>query len=251
LRQNAGLYCWGVNLDGSTGIGGASTAPVTQPARIAVAPASAFTSAFAVGWGHSCAIRRDHALFCWGSNSDGQLGQGDDRRASNIPAQVQDDKDWLRVGAGLRFTCGIRRGGELSCWGANDDGQLGIAGSALDGSPIAADLPTPVGVAAGWSDIAAGAAHSCGLKFSGELYCWGQGSAGQLGLGSDDDAWAPTRVPGSRGWASVSVGGEHTCATDLDHHVYCWGENSRGQLGVADMIDRDEPTEVAAVEEAP
>jgi alpha-tubulin suppressor-like RCC1 family protein len=247
LRQsNGGLYCWGSNLDGSAGIGGTNSLPVAQPAR--VAPASSFTSAFAVGWGHSCAIRRDHALFCWGGDSAGELGQAESRTASNVPTQVQDDKDWLRVAAGMRYTCGIRRGGALSCWGANDQGQLGIAGSALDGSPIAADIPNPVGITLGWADIAAGAAHTCGLKVSGELYCWGQGSAGQLGISGADSARAPMLVSGAKPWSSVSLGVEHSCATDLEHNVYCWGRNAAGQLGVGDMQDRDEPTLVAGVE---
>ena len=246
LRRNAGLYCWGANLDGSAGIGGTGMTPVTEPTR--VAPVSSFSSAFSVGWGHSCAIRRDRSLFCWGSNSDGQLGQGETRAASNIPAQVLEDKDWLRVAAGLQYTCGVRRGGELSCWGANEAGQLGIASNALDGTSIAADIPNPVGVTGGWSEIAAGGAHTCGLKFSGELHCWGRGNVGQLGIGGEAGARAPTLVAGAMRWTSVAVGAEHTCASDLEHEVYCWGRNAAGQLGLGDMLNRDEPTAVLAPE---
>jgi len=213
-----------------------------------VALASPFTSAFSVGWGHSCAIRRDRALFCWGSNDAGQLGQGESRDSYNIPVQVQDDEDWLRVAAGKQYTCGIRKGGELSCWGANGTGQLGIAGGALDGMSIAADIPNPVGVTTGWSEIAAGAAHTCGIKFSGELYCWGRGTEGQLGIGNDDGAPAPTLVKGPTRWLSVAIGLEHTCAADLEHQVYCWGRNASGQLGVGDVRGREEPTQVLPVE---
>ena len=73
---------------------------------------------------------------------------------------------------------GIRNGGELYCWGNNDIGQVG------DGTQTDRLVPTRVGTANDWTDIAAGEDHNCGIRNGGDLYCWGANSMGQLGNGT-------------------------------------------------------------------
>src|SRR4051812_32249079 len=74
---------------------------------------------------HTCGIRRDHSLWCWGGNDIGQLGLGDTKDRL-VPRRVGTDADWARVEAGFRHTCGIRAGGSLWCWGWNLHGELGL-----------------------------------------------------------------------------------------------------------------------------
>ncbi|MBN2498820.1 MAG: hypothetical protein JXR96_29785, partial [Deltaproteobacteria bacterium] len=81
-----------------------------------------------------------------------------------------------------------------------------------------------------WTAVDTGNNHTCGLKSSGTLWCWGWNHHGQLGLGSDENRDTPARVSGS-GWQSVSAGNHHSCAIETDGTPRCWGGNSQGQLG--------------------
>jgi alpha-tubulin suppressor-like RCC1 family protein len=83
---------------------------------------------------HACAIKADKSLWCWGSNANGQLGDGT-VVAHGAPQRVGTGNDWLSVAAGLGFTCGRRGAGTLACWGANDSGQLGD-GNGWTATPI-------------------------------------------------------------------------------------------------------------------
>ncbi len=123
---------------------------------------------------HTCAIRRDGTLWCWGTNVDGQLGIAD-VASSTLPMQVGADDDWRAIACGDRHTCGLRGRGTLWCWGADDEGQLAAGG----GMPRAA--PAQVGDRDDWIELASGAAHTCGRTRDGELWCWGSNSNGQTG----------------------------------------------------------------------
>lgn len=244
LTKDNALYCWGANGEGSVGMGRTTSMPVATPTR--VAPDSTFMKFFSVGAAHSCAIRTDGALLCWGRNRSGQLGQGSARAPQPTPVQVGTAKDWIRVAAGAEHTCGIRAGKTLWCWGGNDSAQLGIAREGPDATPVILDSPTTVDSSTDWASIAAGAYHTCGIKVSRELRCWGRGDAGQLGLGVVDVQPMPQTVSPPDDWDELALGGAHSCGIDAGGQLYCWGENSLGQLGVGDMRSREEPAALPA-----
>jgi alpha-tubulin suppressor-like RCC1 family protein len=74
---------------------------------------------------HTCAVKDDHFLLCWGRNDSGQLGDGTTVH-KNIPTLVGMDMNWGSVSAGEAHTCGVRTTGTLWCWGDNFYGKLGI-----------------------------------------------------------------------------------------------------------------------------
>ena len=115
------------------------------------------------------------------------------------------------------------------CWGWNHSGQLGL------GSHTGQDLPRQVITPArgGWVSVAAGYGHTCATRISGTLWCWGDNTSGDLGLGSQDEQDLPQQVtaPVPGGWASVTAGNAHTCATRADGTLWCWGNNQFGELG--------------------
>jgi alpha-tubulin suppressor-like RCC1 family protein len=114
------LWCWGDNTYGQLGTGG-TPASTGTPTKIGTDIDWAAVSA---GDSHVCAARSTGALYCWGRNHMGQLGDGaGTQRAS--PWAVSGGGVWTKVAAGAAHTCGIKSDGTLWCWGANENGQLG------------------------------------------------------------------------------------------------------------------------------
>jgi alpha-tubulin suppressor-like RCC1 family protein len=193
------------------------------------------------GGNHTCGVRFDESLWCWGSNSHGQLGVGD-LTARSRPAQVLPGTLWMSVSAGHRHTCGLSIDYALYCWGANDHRQLGI------GSGPSTTVPTLVpGL---WMRVATSFFHTCAIKVvsaslaDGELWCWGWNDEAQLGTGDRTTRDVPARVRGARLWWQIRTGYAHTCALDETARMFCWGRGDHGQLGLGDTTDRVTPQPV-------
>ncbi|MCH9664192.1 MAG: putative Ig domain-containing protein, partial [Gammaproteobacteria bacterium] len=94
-----------------------------------------------------------------------------------------------------------------------------------------------------YTQVAVGASNACAINTVGELYCWGRGDSGRLGLGDTNDRAAPTRVGTATNWSQVNTS-NHTCAINTARELYCWGKGDIGQLGLSDTNDRNTPTRV-------
>jgi alpha-tubulin suppressor-like RCC1 family protein len=186
-------------------------------------PPPASWSSVAAGTIHTCGIRADKTLWCWGRNDSGQLGSGDVEQ--DVPEQVG-SATWSAVAAGGIDTCAIDSFDGLWCWGDNTAGQLGTGASSQ--TPVVA--PTPVGSDA-WSAIAVGGSHTCGLHTDGSLWCWGIDANGELGINSFAEMAVPTEVgPGSNygsdiptSWSAVAIAEAFSCAIATDASLWCWG----------------------------
>jgi alpha-tubulin suppressor-like RCC1 family protein len=108
------------------------------------------------GAAHTCALRTDKTLWCFGLNNSGRLGDGT-TTTRLAPVQVGTATTWTKVSAGGSHTCALQ-GAALSCWGSNTNGQIG------DGTTTVRLTPTAVGSGAFWTDIATGSAHTIGLQ---------------------------------------------------------------------------------------
>nr|MDQ3035666.1 hypothetical protein [Myxococcota bacterium] len=122
------LHCWGANGYGQ--LGRAEGTPATD--RIG---GWDDWSRVAAGENHTCGIREGGALYCWGRNEAGQLGVGVVSERVSPPARVGDRSDWIAVDAGSDFTCGVRAGGTLWCWGNGAEGRTGSEGDAVVTTP--------------------------------------------------------------------------------------------------------------------
>jgi alpha-tubulin suppressor-like RCC1 family protein len=134
-RGDATLWCWGYNGSGQLGIGNSSNQDL--PAQVTSPASTGWTSASSGGF-HTCATRT-HALWCWGSNTYGQLGIGS-TAGHYLPQRVvvPTGTGWSLIALGSHHTCATHTGHTLWCWGNNDQGQLGI------GSTTDQDLPQQV-----------------------------------------------------------------------------------------------------------
>jgi len=236
IMEDNSLWCWGRNIYGQ--LGDASNSDRNSRRREST-NSTTWRQVSAGGW-HTCAIRSNKTLWCWGYNGSGQLGIGGTTN-NNTPQQVGIDTNWTAVSAGGSHTCGTKIDNTLWCWGGNADGQVG------DGSNTNRDTPTQVGIdewSTGVSAISAGDYHTCAIKTDGSLWCWGKNNYGQLGIGNTTSKNTPTRVGTDNNWQSVFAGGSHTCAIKTDGSLWCWGRNTYGQLGDGTNADRYTPVRV-------
>ncbi len=233
LVSGGTAYCWGWNRYGQLGNG----TTTDSPTPVAVSGGFTFASLSAGGDDHSCGLTSGGAVFCWGINGSGQLGDGTTTGRST-PTAVLGGLSFTAVSAGSwSQTCGLTAGGAAYCWGANTYGQLG------DGTTTNRATPVPVSGGLSFTSISAGGS-TCGLVAGGAAYCWGFNRRGQLGNGTTTNSATPVPVSGGLSFAAISVGTQHACGSTTGGVVYCWGWNGRGELGDGTQTDRWVPVKV-------
>jgi alpha-tubulin suppressor-like RCC1 family protein len=230
------------------------------------------TKKIVAGYYHTCALKYDGSVWCWGYNAFGQLGAGDTQNRRDgvnngfaIPA-LGTGRHAIDITAGGYSTCALLDNITVKCWGYNGLGQLGLGDTASRG--VAAgqmgDLLPAVDMGlAGWGikQIALGGYHVCAVRANNSWpKCWGYNYYGQLGLGDsatrgDNPGEMGTALPflpgGNTSW-QLALGAFHTCAPAWQAFagrsgVKCWGYNGYGQLGQGDTANRgDTPGEVGS-----
>jgi alpha-tubulin suppressor-like RCC1 family protein len=172
----------------------------------------------AAGGEHSCVLVESE-VWCWGANTDGQLGDGTTNDQTK-PVPVQGLPPATQIAVGHNHTCALAEG-DVWCWGAGTSGELG------DGSSTSSSLPVrSAALPAGASQqVTAGRAFSCAIA-SDRAWCWGSNSSGRLGTGGTDGAYSVAQqllgLPGTA--QAVSAGGDTACAI-ADGGAWCWGHN--------------------------
>lgn len=178
-----GVLCFGGNVHGQLGTGGA----VGSNVPVAVATGGMLFNSVVAGDAHTCALRTTGAAFCWGRNNAGQVGDGTtNSRATPVP--VAGGLLFESLAAGHSHTCGRTAAGIVYCWGLNSSGQLG------NGTTVASLTPVAVGGGLTISVLTAGESHTCGVTTGRVVYCWGDNQLGQLGDGTQSNRSVPTKV---------------------------------------------------------
>ncbi len=144
----------------------------------------------AVGGSHACVVDKEGAVWCWGYNADGQVGDGSKAtrltpvKTFPLPGPAQ------AVAASRYATCAALASGQVRCWGSNTYGEIG------DGSNYASVVPVEVVGLTKVTKISAGWYHFCALRIDGSVWCWGMGGVGAGGaLGYDTNANQNKPVP--------------------------------------------------------
>jgi alpha-tubulin suppressor-like RCC1 family protein len=190
----------------ATNSGGVAAIPIVANSVFGSYPVTAYTNGIesvtfwltnkntsvSAGGYHTCGLKEDGTLQCWGVNGYGQ---------TTVPSP---NTNWAQVNAGGYHTCGLKADGTLRCWGRNDFGQ--------------STIPAPN---TSWVQVATGEYHTCGLKVDGTLQCWGRSNYGQTSVPAPN-----------ANWMQVSTGVYHTCGLKTDGTLQCWGNNPYGQTVV-------------------
>ncbi|RZU52854.1 alpha-tubulin suppressor-like RCC1 family protein [Krasilnikovia cinnamomea] len=179
---------------------------------VSVAAPSAPWRGVAVGAAFACGVHVDGGVRCWGANDSRQLGDGSTVAAATGPVVVTGLGGVTRVATGDRHACAVAGGAAVWCWGATP------------GAP--ATLPAAVPGLSGVTALAAGGATTCAVA-AGSVWCFGDGSSGQLG-GPTSSA-TPVKVTLPAAATDVAVGRQHACAVLADATLACWGADAHGQ----------------------
>ncbi|HEU4410862.1 MAG TPA: hypothetical protein VFS43_36755 [Polyangiaceae bacterium] len=253
VRDHSIAHCWGWNKHGQLGRS-ENVGDIPNPTPTLVDDADlGEVRQLALGYYHSCALRRDGRVLCWGSNFVGQLGT-----ATNVgpgaytptPTLVDDANlgEVRQLALGDSHSCVLRQDGRVLCWGRNKFGQLGTT------TNEDTETPTPVPQVVDDADLgevrqlALGDSHSCALRRDGRVLCWGSNAFGQLGTATNMGHGAYIRTPTLVNDADLGevrhlvLGGFHSCVLRQDGRVLCWGRNDSGQLGTAATAVTGTPT---------
>ena len=238
IHRDSSVSCWGHNGNGQLGSGN------TGFWRHSVTPQKVegidAVIAIATGEDRTCVIHQDGTVSCWGRNWNGELGNGTTDNYSNAPVRVKNITNASFVSAGNGHACALHEDSTISCWGNNDDGQLG--NETRDDS----DIPVQVKNITGATAVTAGNSHTCALHRDGTISCWGNNVVGQLGNGNSgkgEHSPVPAKIQGITNAIAVSASVGyylgHTCALLENGTISCWGRNGSGQLGTGQSTEGD------------
>lgn len=234
LMADGSVLGWGSNYYGELGFEnyvGIKPVPTAVPGLFAVTRIDG-------GYYHSLALKNDGSVWSWGTNYNGQLGDGT-TTARAQPAKLNSLSNITAIAAGTIHSLALRSDGTVWAWGANAKGQLGDNSTTDRTSPVQVNNLTNV------IAIAAGGDHSLAIKGDGTLWTWGGNDHGQLGDGTTVSKPIPVPVNGLSGVSTISAGDAFSLAAKSDGTVWTWGWNNFGQLGVnVSLFERSTPAQV-------
>lgn len=251
LHDDGRVACWGNNHFGQLGDGtarGCGKTTVSHRDEPVFVPGVKTAVEIAMGDTGSCALLASGAVQCWGRVG---LKRTPGSREGCIVESIDGLARVKRVQVGAHHGCALLVGGEILCWGSNAIGQLGVlregttpTGHGGGGAPVALP-PLKVAIVDDAEELASfGRAHSCALRSSGRVFCWGRNVEGQIGDGTTTSRHAPVSVQGLDDATAIAVGYDFSCALRRSGRVVCWGGNEHGQLGDGSRRQRSRPVEV-------
>lgn len=254
IGGTAGIYCWGKNTRSSSadtgrlGAGSTSTMSTTPLAvdMTQMAATGQTVRQVVAGAYHTCAVMSDDAVWCWGNNENGQLGNN---TTSSSSSPVQTDFSQITIPSGVTVAelalLARRRSdgstamrlsdGTVYVWGSGAYGRAGDGTTANRLRPTVAVTTTALGTAT-FKSIATTMGGLCGLDTTGKVWCWGDRRQGAIGDNTDDvldhdDMLQPAQVVNLPATVQSLWGGHRAaCVLDSAKHMWCWGNNRGGQL---------------------
>ena len=227
---------WVLSPDHGSEYGG-DTVTLTAPAAPDIRLASIDT-----GGTSTLGIGSDGNLYAWGSNTNGQLGDGTTSQHTtpvtiSRPNGAGDGFTWVQAAAGRTHGAAVGSDGNLYAWGDNTQGQLGDGTTSQRTRPVKATRPDGTDTGFTWVRAAAGDGYTMALGSDDNLYAWGSLPGGLGDTGRTANSSRPVRValpqdaPPAFRYEQIAAGDTHAAAIGSDGNLYTWGANTNGQLG--------------------
>lgn len=223
LRSDGTLWTIGSNADGITGQG-TTTGTLSVLTQIGSATDWVYVSARV---SVALAIKSNGTLWVWGTNAEYVTGLNTNTGFTTTPTQLGADTDWMTAAAGSRLCAAIKTDGRLYSWGSNSGGATGrglTAGNTM--------VPTQVGTDTDWVSVSCSLYTMQIIKNTGTLWGCGQGSYGNLGLGSSPTEYStPTQMGTDSDWSKVVTGYRTSIMLKTNGTIYSCGINNAGATG--------------------
>ena len=195
-------------------------------------------------------------LMSFGKGDHGKLGHGSCSHASCIDSNCTENKLTPQVIESIRdvgivkidslstHSVALTTKGELLTWGNGDKHRLGHGITAKEYAPRSVIAFKNKSIVV---DVACGLGHTIALLENGQVYAWGNGGNGRLGLGENTDRGNPMHVEAldTCEIAKVFAGASHSLATSRSGIAYAWGKNNQGQCGLGTTNDQLTPEEIS------
>ncbi len=239
LGSDGNVYAWGDDSLNELGNGGGSSYSTT-PVVVSL-PAGTTVTAISAGQFHDEALTSTGAVYGWGYDGYGQLGNGSRTTpATPVLADMPTGVRATAIAAGGYHTIVAGSDGNVYSFGYNNDGQLGTGEKNIHTKPTLVLMPAGVSAVA----LAAGLYHSVAIGSDGKVYAWGDNTYGQLGTGNLTSSTSPVVSNLTVTPSAISAGEYFTSALLPNGTIDSWGQNGFGQLGNGTTSNATSPTPV-------
>ena len=184
-------------------------------------------TAIGAGARHALALKEDGAVWAWGYNAMGQLGNGS-TEASRQPVRTVLADRIASISAGWTFSMALSKDGTIYTWGDNGSGQLGNGTRTGSNMPVRVVVPSEYGKV---KKISCGLEHNLALTEEGKVLAWGSNVYGELGDGTEVNRLVPVEVQGLSNIVEISAGNNSSMALDENGKVWVWGKDVPGHVG--------------------
>ena len=259
ILDNMSISCWGYDDEGQLGNGLETSFQYVPDSVLWGINASAGLTATSIsaGFSHTCVLAFNSygsGVSCWGSTTQQQASSSwwgsNTEEPSSLSTNFGFGSAPVALDSGADHSCVILNDGNVSCWGANNRGQVGTSPTQNPSTGPQYSNFVDMSSFGHAKALGLGGDHSCAIVVNGSVACWGNNSVGQLGRGYtnayDDTPWYVQPFGQNRKAIAIDAGGNTTCALLDDASVSCWGAGDYGQLGNNNTANSNTPQEVSS-----
>ena len=260
LTVDGQLLSWGWNNYGQLGNGTTTsqTLPVDITARFYLHDAEVIIQAFAF-YGYSVVLTSEGRVFCFGSNSNGLLGDGTTTNRTS-PVEITTNfnlssgEKITQIFAGKHFAFALSSANRVFSWGSNTEGQLGAGDSSVKLVPQNITSRFNLGESETITFIAGGSRHAMALSSAGRVFAWGYNSGTEYVFAASDpasslvprDITANLNLGSGEVLTAIECGSGSNIAITSSGRLLVWGYNSYGELGTGTTNSVATPVDISS-----